>query len=256
MARTKQTARIEASKKGGKGISRSLAAATSSKPRRTPATKVPRLATAKPVIVKDRKKHKWHPGTVALRDIRRYQKSIDLVIPKATMRRLTKKFISQYATDDLRLAAVAGEVVHHATEAFGIMMMEDAMLNQVNAKKQTLKPYHMHRSMSSFNRFRSPGSTMYFDVSKTEYPGRAETMKRMVQAKMEISRKLPQVRRRNPPKPKKPVVEVEEPVADDTQPADEKAQDEEKAQDDEPEVEENKDEDAAALSEEAQPQEE
>lgn len=249
MARTKQTARIEASKKGGKGISRSLAAAASSKPRRTPATKVPR-ATANPVIVKDRKKHKWHPGTVALRDIRRFQKSIDLVIPKATMRRLTKKFISQYATDDLRLTAVAGEVVHHATEAFGIMMMEDAMLNQVNAKKQTLQPSHMHRSMSSFNRFRSPGSTMYFDVSKTEYPGRAETMKRMVQAKMEISRKLPQVRRRNPPKPKKPVVEVEEPVADDTQPADEKAQD------DEPAVEENKDEDAAALSEEAQPQEE
>lgn len=252
MARTKQTARIEASKKGGKGVSRSLAAATSSKQPRKSAAKVPR-ATAKVVhanIVKDRKKHKWHPGTVALRDIRRYQKSINLVIPKATMRRITKKFISDHAANDLRLTAVAGEVVHHATEAFAIMMMEDAVLNQVNAKKQTLQPAHLHRSMSSFNRFRSPGSTMYFDVSKTEYPGRAETMKRMVQAKLEISRKLPQVRRRNAPKPKKPVVEVEEPAADDTQPAEE-----EKAQDDEP-VEENKDEDAAALSEESPPQEE
>ena len=34
-------------------------------------------------VPKDRKKPKFHPGTVALREIKRYQKTTDLLIPKA-----------------------------------------------------------------------------------------------------------------------------------------------------------------------------
>ena len=69
MARTKQTARKST---GGKA------------PRKVLATKA--AATAMPVGVM--KPHRYRPGTVALREIRRYQKSTELLFRKMAFRRL------------------------------------------------------------------------------------------------------------------------------------------------------------------------
>ena len=72
MARTKQTARKST---GGKA------------PRGHLATKAARKSAGKSVGgVK--KPHRYRPGTVALREIRRYQKSTDLLIRKAPFLRL------------------------------------------------------------------------------------------------------------------------------------------------------------------------
>ena len=65
MARTKQTARKST---GGNA------------PRKQLATKAARKAAQKVVGVK--KPHRYRPGTVALREIRRYQKSTDLLLRK------------------------------------------------------------------------------------------------------------------------------------------------------------------------------
>jgi len=67
MARTKQTARKST---GGKA------------PRKQLATKSARKSGKSTVGVK--KRHRWRPGTVALREIRRYQRSTDLLLRKVS----------------------------------------------------------------------------------------------------------------------------------------------------------------------------
>uniref|UniRef100_A0A671SEV7 Histone H3.3 n=1 Tax=Sinocyclocheilus anshuiensis TaxID=1608454 RepID=A0A671SEV7_9TELE len=74
MARTKQTARKST---GGKA------------PRKQLATKAARKSAPSTGGVK--KPHRYRPGTVALREIRRYQKSTELLIRKLPFQRLQVK---------------------------------------------------------------------------------------------------------------------------------------------------------------------
>ncbi|KAF9642651.1 early histone H3, partial [Thelephora ganbajun] len=74
MARTKQTARKST---GGKAPRKQLAAKSS-------ARKQPTVCAAGGV----KKPHRFRPGTVALREIRRYQKSTELLIRKLPFQRL------------------------------------------------------------------------------------------------------------------------------------------------------------------------
>ncbi len=74
MARTKQTARKST---GGKA------------PRKMLATKAARKVTHLNGGVK--KPHRYRPGTVALREIRKYQKSTDLLIRKLPFQRLIRE---------------------------------------------------------------------------------------------------------------------------------------------------------------------
>jgi len=67
MARTKQTARKNT---GGKA------------PRKQLASKQVAKKAANPVVGGIKKVHRFRPGTVALREIRRFQKSTDLLIRK------------------------------------------------------------------------------------------------------------------------------------------------------------------------------
>ncbi|OWK59362.1 histone H3, embryonic [Lonchura striata] len=73
MARTKQTARKST---GGKA------------PRKQLATKAARKSA--PATGGVKKPHRYRPGTVALREIRRYQKSTELLIRKLPFQRLLK----------------------------------------------------------------------------------------------------------------------------------------------------------------------
>uniref|UniRef100_A0A8C0U5L1 Histone H3 n=1 Tax=Cyanistes caeruleus TaxID=156563 RepID=A0A8C0U5L1_CYACU len=73
MARTKQTARKST---GGKA------------PRKQLATKAARKSP-----------HRYRPGTVALREIRRYQKSTELLIRKLPFQRLVREIAQDFKTD-------------------------------------------------------------------------------------------------------------------------------------------------------------
>ena len=75
MARTKQTARKST---GGKA------------PRKELATKASRKKT--PINGVMRRPHRFRPGTVALRQIRKYQKSTELLIRKLPFQRLVLSF--------------------------------------------------------------------------------------------------------------------------------------------------------------------
>merc|ERR1712006_26820 len=89
MARTKQTARKST---GGKA------------PRKQLATKAARKSAPSTGGVK--KPHRYRPGTVALREIRRYQKSTELLIRKLPFQRLVREIAQDFKTD-LRFQSAA-----------------------------------------------------------------------------------------------------------------------------------------------------
>ncbi|KAH8049799.1 hypothetical protein JL721_11578 [Aureococcus anophagefferens] len=80
MARTKQTAR----KSTGQG------------PRKQLATKAARKSAPATGGVKP---HRYRPGTVALREIRRYQKSTELLVRKLPFQRLVREIAQDFKTD-------------------------------------------------------------------------------------------------------------------------------------------------------------
>ena len=111
MARTKQTARKST---GGKApMNRHLA------------TKAARHSQPRTGGIK--KPHRYRPGTVALRDIRRYQKSTKLLINKLPFQRLVRE-IAQDVKLDLRFQASAVEALQEASEAYLVGLFEDTNL--------------------------------------------------------------------------------------------------------------------------------
>lgn len=76
------------------------------------------------------------PGTVALREIRRYQKSTDLLIPRAVFGKLTReilKKVSHDGADGYRLHSMAVEALQEASEAHMVNVLHDANLCCIHA---------------------------------------------------------------------------------------------------------------------------
>ena len=71
-----------------------------------------------------KKSHRYRPGTVALREIRRYQKGTELLLRKLPFARLVRE-IAQDFKSDLRFQAKALEALQHATEDYAVGLFED-----------------------------------------------------------------------------------------------------------------------------------
>lgn len=85
------------------------------------------------------RKHRWHPGTVALREIRKYQKGNQLLIAKAPFRRLVKEVVEQDGKD-LRFQSTALDAIQEASEAYTIALFSDANLCAIHGRRMTLTP--------------------------------------------------------------------------------------------------------------------
>mmetsp|Transcript_17303 Transcript_17303/g.28443 ORF Transcript_17303/g.28443 Transcript_17303/m.28443 type:complete len:133 (-) Transcript_17303:871-1269(-) len=90
-----------------------------------------------------KKPRRYRPGTVALREIRRYQKSTDLIIKKATFQRVVRE-ISQRFGSDLRFQSTAVLALQEAAEAYLIGLFEDINLCAIHAKRVTIMPKDIH----------------------------------------------------------------------------------------------------------------
>ena len=122
MARTKQTARKST---GGKA------------PRKQLATKAARKSA--PATGGVKKPHRYRPGTVALREIRKYQKSTELLIRKLPFQRLVREIV-QVLKADLRVQAAAVIALQEAAEAYMVGIFEDVQCCAVHAKRVTIMP--------------------------------------------------------------------------------------------------------------------
>ncbi|KAM0874589.1 hypothetical protein ACQ4PT_037301 [Festuca glaucescens] len=117
MARTKQTARKST---GGKA------------PRKQLATKAARKSA--PATGGVKKPHRFRPSTVALREIRKYQKSTELLIRKLPFQRLVREIAQDFKTD-LRFQSSA---LQEAAEAYLVGLFEDTNLCAIHAKRVTI----------------------------------------------------------------------------------------------------------------------
>lgn len=118
----------------------------------------PSKSPSKAKAPKDRKKPRFHPGTVALREIKRYQKSVDTLIPKAPFNRLVRNICGDI-DNDLRFAAQALFALQEAAEAYVVSVLEDAGLCAVHAKRQTV----MKSDMMLARRIRGDDNNDFID---------------------------------------------------------------------------------------------
>ena len=78
-------------------------------------------------------------GTVALREIRKYQKSTDLLIRKLPFQRLVREIAQDFKTD-LRFQSSAVLALQEAAEAYLVGLFEDTNLCAIHAKRVTIMP--------------------------------------------------------------------------------------------------------------------
>lgn len=86
---------------------------------------------------KPRKKIRFHPGTVALREIKRYQKTTDLLIRRLPFQRLVRETTSDIKPG-LRFQTAALAALQEACEAYLIALFEDTNLCAIHAKRVTI----------------------------------------------------------------------------------------------------------------------
>ena len=90
--------------------------------RKSTADKRPRFSPialkANPSSPKSRKPHRYRPGTVALREIRKYQKSTDLLIRKLPFQRLVREIAEKINGKLYRFQSTAILALQEASEAF------------------------------------------------------------------------------------------------------------------------------------------
>eukprot|EP00442_Polarella_glacialis_P056827 CAMPEP_0115145348 /NCGR_PEP_ID=MMETSP0227-20121206/62064_1 /TAXON_ID=89957 /ORGANISM="Polarella glacialis, Strain CCMP 1383" /LENGTH=131 /DNA_ID=CAMNT_0002554853 /DNA_START=169 /DNA_END=564 /DNA_ORIENTATION=+ len=114
--------------------------------RKTSGAKVPRQVLAAkasrkaaPVAGTMKKTHRYRPGTVALREIRKYQKSTELLIRKLPFQRLVRE-IAQDVKTDLKFQSQAVLALQEAAEAYLVGLFEDTNLCAIHAKRVTIMP--------------------------------------------------------------------------------------------------------------------
>ena len=126
MARTKQTARKQTS--AGKA------------PRKSVSGKAARKTA--PMDMGIKKPHRYRPGTVALREIRKFQKSTDLLIRKLPFQRLVREIATVFKSD-LRFQSSAVLALQEASESYLVGLFEDTNLCAIHAKRVTIMPKDM-----------------------------------------------------------------------------------------------------------------
>lgn len=117
------------------------------KPGTAPAGKAPRAEIARRAAELAarggvKKTHRFRPGTVALRDIRKYQKSVDLLMRKAPFQRLVRE-VTQQIHPDLRFERGAIAALQEAVEAYLISLFGHTQIIAIRCKRVTIMPQDM-----------------------------------------------------------------------------------------------------------------
>jgi len=76
----------------------------------------------------ERKPHRFRAGTVALREIKKYQKDVQNMIPNLPFQRLIQQLTKQLTPSEIRWSVKAMNVIHEAAEAYLIGLLENSKL--------------------------------------------------------------------------------------------------------------------------------
>ena len=86
------------------------------------------------------------PASVALREIRKYQRSTDLLIRRLPFERLVRE-LAQELMPDLRFKPQALATLQEASEEYLVSLMQDTNLCANHGKRVTIQPKDMHLAM-------------------------------------------------------------------------------------------------------------
>jgi histone H3 len=89
-----------------------------------------------------KKPRRWRPGTIALREIRKYQKNTELLMRKAPFQRLVRKIACEIKLD-LRMQSTALLALQEAAEAYLVGLFNDTNECALHAKRVTIMPKDM-----------------------------------------------------------------------------------------------------------------
>ena len=99
-----------------------------------------KIQTARKTEAVKHRRQRYRPGTLALREIRRLQKSTENLIPRAPFQRLVRMISDTIGITHLKWQSVALAALHEATEAYLIGLFEDTNLCCIHAKRVTIMP--------------------------------------------------------------------------------------------------------------------
>ena len=109
--------------------------------------------------VKEKRTRRMKPGTVTLREIKRYQKSVDMLLPRAPFQRLVRG-ITMDLDHSLRFQSQALQALQEATESYVVGLFEDTNLCAIHAKRVTVQK----KDMDLARRIRGDRFTDYRDL--------------------------------------------------------------------------------------------
>ena len=87
-----------------------------------------------------KKPRRYRPGTVALREIRKYQKSTDLLIRKLPFQRLVREVVQNKFGSQYRFQSPALLALQEASEDFLVHMFGQVNDIAIHGKRVTIKP--------------------------------------------------------------------------------------------------------------------
>ena len=93
----------------------------------------------------DGKHKRYRPGTVVLREIRRYQKSTEHLIRIAPFERLVWEIVqdTEHGGIALRVSPAAVMALQEAVEVYLVLLFKDTNLYTIHAKRVTIMPKDM-----------------------------------------------------------------------------------------------------------------
>jgi len=86
-----------------------------------------------------RRNRRYRPGFLAMQEIRKYQKTTELLIPRLSFQRLVREVCQQFKSD-FRFQAAALGALQEAAEAYLVGMFEDTNLLAIHARRVTIQP--------------------------------------------------------------------------------------------------------------------
>lgn len=108
-------------------------------PRKQLAVKAARKTA--PAVSGIKRPHRYRPGTVALREIRRYQKSTELLLRKLPFQRVVREIAQSFG--QYRFQSTAILALQEAAEAYLVGLFSDVQLCAIHAKRVTIQPKDM-----------------------------------------------------------------------------------------------------------------
>jgi histone H3 len=107
---------------------------------------------------RQQQRRKVPPGTVALREIRTYQRSTDLLIPKAPFARLVREITQNLGRPHFRCQTSALEAIQQCVETHVVQVFEDVIKCALHANRVSVRPHDLYLAL----RLRDPNWRIYF----------------------------------------------------------------------------------------------